>query len=146
MHARFIKFATRLIFSDYCRTSQHIPRAIPLARTTSLLSLYKVANIRTISSRSVLGSKNYSIFTDCLQWKILSTCGVSGHGPLRNALEQDENHVSVLMCEVLSSAENITLIRSLDPQGAEQFMILLQEVSSISTGDESRTYKCIVNG
>ena len=146
MHARFTQFAMRLIFSDYCRTSQHIPRLIPLARTTLLQSLYRVANIGTISSRLVLGNQNYSIFTDCLQWKILSTCGVSGHGPLRNALEQDENHVSVLMREVLSSAENITLIRSLDPQGAEQFMILLQDVSSISTGNESRTYTCIVNG
>jgi hypothetical protein len=133
MHPRFIKCATKLTPSDYCRTPQHIPSLIPLARTTSFLSLYRVANIGTRSSRSVRGCKNCGNFTDCLHRKILSTCGVSGHGALRNALEQDENYVSVLMREVLSSAENITSVRSLDPQGAEQFMVLLQDVSSIST-------------
>jgi len=65
--------------------------------------------------------------------QILSTCGVSGHGALRNALEQDENYVSVLMREVLSSAENITSVRSLDPQGAEQFMVLLQDLMDRSS-------------
>lgn len=72
------------------------------------------------------------MFTDSLRGKMLSTLGVSEHQVLRNALEQDDTYISVLMREVLSSPENITLVKSLDPQGAQQFMELLQDVSSNS--------------
>lgn len=86
------------------------------------------------------------IFTKYVNWKALSTLGVNGHRAVRNALRQDEIYVSFLMREVLSSPEKFFFVKSLDPQGAEKFMVLLQDVSSIRAVCELRVYQRSVDG
>ena len=55
--------------------------------------------------------------------------GIRDKRILRDALEQDEKNISLLMRDVLSSQESKKMVLSLDPCKAEKFMAVLQFVS-----------------